>query len=160
MSFLFDLFRQGWYLVQDLATARSCRWSHVQHTLYSMTARPGVKGKPSREKQAVVHFDSFAELLQTVSSVPLILSCFRGKMLDRCVLIHRLQYLCCVSPPLICVCPSLRAAKPFPHSRVWSLSNMFTFLILLHFSACIKFRAKFKDCWRCCLDHTVQNKSP
>lgn len=60
------------------------------------------------------------------------------------------------SPLLICVCPSLQTFPPL--LSCWSLSNMFTCLILLHFNACIKFRAKFKDCRRCCLDHTVIKK--
>ncbi len=51
---------------------------------------------------------------------------------------------------------TLPNASPSPES--WSLSNMFTFLILLHFNVCIKFRAKFKDCTRCCLGHTVIKK--
>lgn len=165
VSFLFNLFRQGWLLVQDLATAHACRWSLFQRTLYSMRERPGVKGKTSREKQAVVHFDSFGELLLatwilTRWNQP---SWFWIVWWDKCFNCERRMCsrslfavsFCYVSPLLICVCPSLRAAKPFPHSRVWSLSNMFTFPILLHFSACIKFRAKFKDCRLCCLDHTV-----
>lgn len=51
---------------------------------------------------------------------------------------------CYISPLTICVCPSLHAAKHFPHSCVWPMSNMFTCLASTTFQCLYQVQSKVR----------------
>lgn len=112
-SCLVNLFRQGWFLVQDLATVHTCRWSLIQRTPYSMRERPGVKGKTSREKISVsscpfwLIWRTFVTKHETLpnrshQSRWLWIVWWGGKKVlivnDNCVLFHCLLYLSATFP--------------------------------------------------------------